>query len=411
MGFMNKKERKYIYISNLNYSGSVYQTQVLDWLSLYKTHNLEFDLIQAFHVKDLKRPGYIKKQIKGIRNSTSYFVGSLYLLPSKSILYVINAFLIFCKIFKYIIRYKEVLIFSRAIIGKEILVLRHFSPARIIFYFDARAAAAEENKYVAALRNDYSLRSYNIIANTYYLVHQTLCAADKIFTVSNVLKEYFIDTYHLHDKKFVSYPCLSDSSKFYYDTNIRNELRAAMGITEGTKVFIYSGGINEWHVAEKMFNFIHHLFKHEKGAMLIFLTKSQVDFEKMLNNFGELKAYSLSFSVPNNEVYKYLNAADFGFLFRENTIMNNVASPTKFAEYTLCGLPVLISEGVGDYSDYAVKHNLGVLVKESELNDPEKFDFDNFLRMKFDRIRISDIGIKNFSKDSIINNLISEFKS
>lgn len=408
---MNRKGRKYIYISNLNYSGSVYQTQVLDWLTLYKTHNLEFDLIQAFHIKDLKRPGYLKNQIKGIRKSTSYFVGSLVLFPSKRILYIINAVLIFWKIFKYIINYKEVLIFSRAIIGKEINVLRAISPAKIIFYFDARAAAAEENRYVAALRNDYSLRSYNTIANTYYLVHQTLCAADKTFVVSNVLKQYFLDTYHLKGKKFVYYPCLSDSSKFYYDTNIRNEIRTAMGMKEGSKVYIYSGGINEWHVAEKMFSFINHLFRHEKDAKLIILTKSQIDFEKVLINFQELKAHSMSFSVSNNEVYKYLNAADFGFLFRENTIMNNVASPTKFAEYMLCGLPVLISEGVGDYSDYAVKQNLGVLVKESELNTPELFDINKFHGMRFDRTIIADTGVKNFSKNSIIENLISEFKS
>lgn len=408
---MNRRRRKFIYISNLNYSGSVYQTQVLDWLSLYKAHDLEFDLIQAFHVKDLKRPVFLRDQIKGIRGSTSYFTGSLFLFPSKSILYLINTIIIISKILKYLFTYEEVLIFSRAILGKEINVLRSISPANIIFFFDARAAAAEENKYVAALKNDYSLRRYNIIANIYYLVHQTLCAADKIFVVSNVLKQYFLDTYRLQGKKFVSYPCLSDSSKFYFDSNIRNEVRQTLGVSERTKVYIYSGGINEWHVAEKMFNFINHLFQLEKDVKLLILTKSQFDFEKVLSDYKELKANSMAFSVPNNEVYKYLNAADFGILFRENTIMNNVASPTKFAEYMLCGLPVLISEGVGDYSDYAVKHNLGVLVNESELNNPEKFDFNNFLRMNFDRIRISDIGIKNFSKDSIIDNLISEFKS
>jgi hypothetical protein len=409
---MKKEGRKYIYLSNLDYSGTVFQTQILDWLNLYKDHNLEFDLIQAFHVKDLKRPGYLKKQLTGLRESSKYYAGSLYLFPSKNFLYIVNALIIFCKILKYVFKYNEVLIFSRAIIGKEIAVLRKISPVRIIFYFDARAAAAEENKYVAALRNDYSLQRYIIIANIYFIVYQTLLAADKVFVVSNVLQKYFQDTYNLHYKKFVPYPCLSDSRKFYYDSNIRNELRSALGIGEAIRVLIYSGGLDsEWHITEKMFTFMNYLLMYEKKSMLICLTKNQLTFEKILNNYPEVKPRILSLSVPNHEVYKYLNAADYGILFRENTIMNNVASPTKFAEYILCGLPVLISEGVGDYSNFTKKHNLGVLIRESELNDSYKFDFNNFLRKTFDRKYISDFGRKNFSKDSVINNLIGELLS
>ena len=226
------------------------------------------------------------------------------------------------------------------------------------------------------------------------------------------LQKYFQDTYNLCNKKFVPYPCLSDAQKFYFNTDIRNELRSSLGIKEGTLVFIYSGGIDsEWHITEKMFAFFNHLFKHEKDLMLICLIKNQTGLDKILDNYPELKRHFISFSVPNNEVFKYLNAADYGILFRENTIMNNVASPTKFAEYMLCGLPVMISEGVGDYSDYTTDNDLGVLIKESELKDPETFDFKNFLEKNFDRSLIADIGRKNFSKDSIINDLIAAFKS
>ena len=188
---MKKKGRKYIYLSNLDFSGTVFQTQILDWLNKYRDHGLDFDLVQTYHVKDLKRPAYLKRQLTGIKKSTSYYTGSIYLFPSKSLLYIVNAFIIFFKILRYLFQYREILIFSRAIIGKEIKLLRKISPAKIIFYFDARAAAAEENKYVAALKNDFSLRRYIIIANIYYIVYQTLLAADKVFVVSNVSAEIF----------------------------------------------------------------------------------------------------------------------------------------------------------------------------------------------------------------------------
>ena len=57
-----------------------------------------------------------------------------------------------------------------------------------------------------------------------------------------------------------------------------------------------------------------------------------------------------------------LSAADFGLLLRENNIVNNVASPTKFAEYLMAGLPVIISNGIGDFSYFVRFKNVGICI-------------------------------------------------
>jgi glycosyltransferase involved in cell wall biosynthesis len=62
------------------------------------------------------------------------------------------------------------------------------------------------------------------------------------------------------------------------------------------------------------------------------------------------------------EVGKYLEASDLGLLLRENHVVNRVASPTKFAEYLLCGLPVVISPWVGDFSELVEAHRLGLVI-------------------------------------------------
>jgi hypothetical protein len=408
---MPKKERKNVYISNVAVDGTVFQTQVLDWIHLYQMHNLKFELIQIFQVKDIIRPAYVKKQLIDIRKGTKLFTGYLYMFPSRSPLYIVNALIIFCKIFKYLFKYQEVLIFSRALIGKEIGFLQRISPIKLLFYYDARGAGAEENKYNAAKNHDYSLKKYKIIADTYYLEYKTLFAANKIFVVSRVLQKYLQDTYNMYNKKFVYYPCLSDPSKFYFSPHLRKEIRTKLQINDQTKVFIYSGGTGTWHMSERLFSFFIQLLKHDNSFLMLCLSKDQIAVEKILAGLPEVGHKFLSLSVTNEEVNKYLNAADYGFLFRENTIMNNVASPTKFAEYMLCGLPVLISEGIGDYSDYVIKHDLGILINESILNNPEKFDFEYFKAKNFDRMYISDFGKKNFSKNSIINKIITEIKT
>ena len=76
--------------------------------------------------------------------------------------------------------------------------------------------------------------------------------------------------------------------------------------------------------------------------------------------------------VNINKYYKLnslYNASDFGILLRENRLVNNVASPTKFAEYIMAGLKVIISENVGDYSEIVTKNNYGFVVTSSDLED------------------------------------------
>ena len=55
-------------------------------------------------------------------------------------------------------------------------------------------------------------------------------------------------------------------------------------------------------------------------------------------------------ACPHGEVVDHLCAADLGLLLRDRHLMNEVAAPGKFAEYTLSGLPLLTTRGIGDFS-------------------------------------------------------------
>jgi hypothetical protein len=387
------KSRKFIYLSDIPFDGTVYRTQVIDWLELYKKNEVVFNLYKIFQIREVFNFRFILNQIKSIRNNTCLYKGFLIFFPSKGLFVFLNSLIVYL------------------CFGKEIELVKKISRAKIIYIFDARGAGAEEIKYRAKKQNDFSINKLKTIAHVYYMEYRTLLTAEKVFTVSYALQEYFRDTYNLGNKKYVLYPCLSNSDKFFYNSDVRNKLRKSLKINDKTRVIIYSGGLDrEWHITEKMFALINQLFKAERNSLLICLTKYPSAFEKILDHFSELKSHFMSFSVPNNEVYKYLNGADYGILFREDTIMNNVASPTKFAEYMLCGLPVLITEGVGDYSDFASKNKVGILLRTAILQNPEKFDFNGFLRSDFDRTYIADIGRRQFSKNSIIDNLVEEFK-
>ena len=45
-------------------------------------------------------------------------------------------------------------------------------------------------------------------------------------------------------------------------------------------------------------------------------------------------------------------------------MVNNVASPIKVAEYLACGLPVIMTQGIGDYSEDLAREPVGLLLDE-----------------------------------------------
>jgi len=242
------------------------------------------------------------------------------------------------------------------------------------------------------------------------LEYETITIADKVFTVSNGLRDYFINTFAAQNDKFVIYPCLADETKFYYSPILRSEVRKDLGIEANVTVIIYSGGVKQkWHKLDHMLTFFKEFLKNNSNSKLLLLTNDQKSLDERLVDFYDIISHVVITSVPNQEVVNYLNAADFGLLFRDNTPMNNVASPTKFAEYMLCGLPVIISEGVGDYTNFTSENNVGVVLSNDEFNDMAKINFTLLTSRVFDRHYISQIGKECFSKSVLASHLVKEF--
>jgi hypothetical protein len=177
------------------------------------------------------------------------------------------------------------------------------------------------------------------------------------------------------------------------------------------QVYLYSGGLAyEHHISKSIFEFFNFIASQNSNVRFLLLSKDSVAIETKLKLYPQLANKLIYLSVPNAEIVKYLNAADYGLLLRDNVIMNNVASPTKFAEYMLCGLPTIISVGVGDYTEFCMKEHVGIVVTEDEMNNWNLFDFKKITESNFDRKRIAAIGLESFSKQSRVNQIIGEFK-
>lgn len=397
------------------YDVGVYQTQIIDWLNLFREYGLDFELVQLWVVKpfDFRRKNYYKKQENLIKNAYKGEIRFYKILPGwrNGLFRYINNALFRYRTKRTFKSNDQLVIFSRSNIGYSIESLKNKYGNRIFFYWDLRAAGSEEILHKMKLEHRFSEKDFKILfANTraYYVCQKV---ADKIFAVSETLMDYYHKMFDTDVEKFVLYPCLSTTKKFYYDEGIRTKTRERLGYTEKDTVLVYSGGTDSTYCISNAFLALSNTMSEQNcNIRLLIITKRKTsELLDAIDSFSSIKDnVQIIESVPNDEMVQYLNAADYGLLLRDNIVLNNVASPVKFAEYQLCGLPVIISEAVCDYAQYTQKHQTGYVLPNAKLENLDFSELNLLEKNTFNRKHISSLAIENLSKESAIHRIVKQ---
>ena len=147
---------------------------------------------------------------------------------------------------------------------------------------------------------------------------------------------------YLHAQPSWIIPCLAPETTFFFDSVLRDRMRQELAIDANETVFIYTGSLAPYQGFDTVIVRLGEVLASGARARLVVLTP---DFDRARQKCAGLPADRLTIrSVSHSEVPGYLNAADFGLLLREDTPVNHVAFPTKFAEYALTGLKVVMKE-------------------------------------------------------------------
>ncbi|WP_161890254.1 glycosyltransferase family protein [Pontibacter russatus] len=121
---------------------------------------------------------------------------------------------------------------------------------------------------------------------------------------------------------------------------------------EGATVGIYVGKYGGLYYDQEAFYLYKRCLETIPGFRLIILSPHpQEEILQHLGQSGIDKAKVYITSVPHAEVPVYLSAADFAFATYKPGPSKRFLSPIKTGEYWANGLPVLLTEGVGDDSD------------------------------------------------------------
>ncbi|MEO6903357.1 MAG: hypothetical protein ABI315_09400 [Bacteroidia bacterium] len=258
---------------------------------------------------------------------------------------------------------------------------------------DGRSALFAEMKEYDVFPVDY-LRH-----NLKRIEMEAVTNSDYRMAVSQKLISYWQNNYNYSANKQVVIPCTLDGKHFS-----RNEfslleetvqIKKELGFMAEDIILVYAGSTAPWQSFALLENFLSPILHTQAHFKILFLSKNNEDNKRMKEKYPHQVFVKW---VEHKDVLAHLQCCDYGLLLREQSDTNVVASPVKFAEYLYGGLKVLISENLGDFSQFVREHNCGYVINK-KIGDPsfmKKMDLE-------EKIKSFELSQKYFRKDAVLN--------
>lgn len=157
-------------------------------------------------------------------------------------------------------------------------------------------------------------------------------------------------------------PCAVDTRHFSFDPAARARRRAELGLS-GT-VLVYAGKWGGWYAVPEMFDFVAAARRVLGDVRLLVLTREDPRRFTAAATARALGDVLTVRAASRDEMPGYLSAADVGLSFVRSLPSKTAASPVKNGEYLACGLPIVTTPRIGDYSAMVAHRNVGVVLDD-----------------------------------------------
>ena len=383
----------------MSYVGrTVTDSQVFNWVEVLKQHGVNTDLISLSNKQKMQN----KDAVNQIEKKTGGKFYQYKLYPP--IINDLVLFFIFLKLYLSDYSKYDRIIFQTRLegVGIPFFIIRLLPKVKTIF--ESRGATIEERKYEHG--KPLSIKAVIKEHLNYFSEKLLTIKSDGIICVSNALSEYYATKFNIGKERkrnrFLVIPGAASVNLFYLNKKLRENTRRELKYGPTDLVIVYSGAlIQKWEIPDDVFSFVKKLKTKQKNIVFLVITPD-VELAKDYSAKYEMKEFTTILNSSFDEVNKFLNASDIAILIREDTLMNNVASPTKFAEYLMCGLPTIISKGVYDFADTIHTTNYGIVLEDYQhINDQE---FNRIYNLKdLNRESIALWAKANLSKEKFVS--------
>lgn len=207
-----------------------------------------------------------------------------------------------------------------------------------------------------------------------FLEKRILKKAMFYFFVSEEMRSRYIKKYKISiQDNYYCMPCLNTDihvRSFYTPEKYTNNY------------FAYVGSMAVWQKFEDTVSCYKKIEMLGLPNTKLFVFTSEAEKAKeVIEKYG-IRNFAIDF-VDNSKLDGALGEIKYGFIIREDTTVNRVATPTKISTYLSCGLIPIYSECLCDFNKIA--KNMKYVVTASE-SLTEKISSDDFLNINPDNI-------------------------
>ncbi|MFH1478577.1 MAG: glycosyltransferase family 4 protein [Candidatus Omnitrophota bacterium] len=272
------------------------------------------------------------------------------------------------------------------------------------FIFDVRGLMADEYVDGGIWKRDSF--SYRLV---FYFEKIFLKSADELIVLTKKIKKVLINK----NKNIDIIPCCVDVLGFNKSSKLTEGLRKKYNLS-GKFVFLYVGSIGTWYLLDEMLD----LFRIAKGIIsnVHFLVLTHGDLQ-IVNDLCKKRGISgddiTIDKVEFKDISDHIKLADVGIFFIKPVFSKSASSPTKFAEYLACGLPVIINSNIGDTEEVVISDRVGVVIKD--FNNAEYVKgVENLLRLIEEgealKKRCLDVAERDFSLERGVEQYYGVYK-
>lgn len=338
------------------YQGSGGRTRIISEIAVLKPLDLNIRILCIIPLRKFLKRAYIKKAASNLSQDSGVIVTVVpsiptsHFVPMARLSHVLNALFlyIYSKWFT-----TDAIHAHGNVIALSALLLKKLN-RRIRVITDAHGCVSAEYKYEVGDFDKHWVKWLDEIEK------KVIQKSDEIIFVSKRMKEYYQNLYQteIEHARVINCAC-QDYQKI--SLSARKYKRRELELDDRI-VFVYLGSYRKYQMAEETIQLFAQIKQHISEAHFLILTSHGSLFSNALHKAGILKSDFTIIGVPQEEVRNYLCTADFGFLLREDSVVNNVASPTKFAEYLMSGVPAILTHCIGDYSEFTREYDTGFVM-------------------------------------------------
>ncbi len=212
-------------------------------------------------------------------------------------------------------------------------IRKHNKASLIIHWFQGVTPEEVDFYEMPWIKKVLSKLRYSILE---YII---LKSSDYNFFVSNTMLSHYQNKYGYNKDNYYVMPCFNQPllEKAFYDDKYSKPS------------FVYTGNLANWQCFEPMVALFIQIKKKLTDATLTVYTKDSAQAQVILNKYG-VKA-EIRY-VPYQQLSEEIKQYKYGFILREDNIVNNVATPTKMNSYLASGIIPIYTDVVGAYKEH-----------------------------------------------------------